>query len=43
MPGLEGWSGWVGGWGSTLIEGGEGGWDRRVPEGRSGKEIMFEM
>jgi hypothetical protein len=34
---------WVVGRGSTLIEAGEGGWDRRVPEGKTGKGITFEM
>jgi hypothetical protein len=33
----------MGGWGSTLIEAGGGGWDRGVPEGRPGKEITFEI
>jgi hypothetical protein len=33
----------VGGWGSTLIEAGEGGCDRKIPEGKPGKGIMFEM
>jgi hypothetical protein len=33
----------VGGWGSTLIEAGRGGWDRGFPEGKLGKGITFEM
>jgi hypothetical protein len=28
---------------STLIEAGEGGWDRRFPEGKPGKGVTFEM
>jgi hypothetical protein len=34
---------WVGWWGSTLIEIGGGGWERKVPEGKLGKGITFEM
>jgi hypothetical protein len=33
----------VGGRGSTLIEAGVWGWDRRVPEEKQGKEITFEI
>jgi hypothetical protein len=43
MPGQGGGSGWVGGWGSTLIEAGEGGWATGFPEGKPGKGITFEM
>jgi len=34
---------WVGGWGSILLEQGEGGWDSRFLEGKTGKVITFEM
>jgi hypothetical protein len=30
-------------WGSTLIEAGEGGWDKGFHEERPGKGITFEM
>jgi hypothetical protein len=33
----------VGGWGSTLIEAGGRVWNRGFPEGKLGKEIIFEM
>ena len=33
----------VGGWGNTLIEAGEEGWDRGFGEGILGKWITFEM
>jgi hypothetical protein len=33
----------VGGWGSTLIEAGGGGWDRGFAERKPGKGITFEM
>ena len=35
--------GQVGGCWSTLLEAGQGGWDRLVVEGKPGKEITFEM
>jgi hypothetical protein len=34
---------WVGRWGSSLIEAGEGGEDRRFVEGKLGRRITFEM
>ena len=34
---------WLGWWGSTLIEAGEGQWDRGFPEERPGKGITFDM
>jgi hypothetical protein len=33
----------VGGWGSTLIEAGGGGWDRVFPKGRPGNGKKIEM
>jgi hypothetical protein len=42
MPGQRGRSGYVG-WGSTLIEQGEAGWDRGFLEGKPGKRMTFEM
>jgi hypothetical protein len=33
----------MGGWGSTLIEAGEGEWDMRFLKGRPGKGKIFEM
>jgi hypothetical protein len=33
----------VGGWGHTLTEAGEGGWDRVFQGGESEKGITFEM
>jgi hypothetical protein len=33
----------MGGWGNTLIEAGEGGWNRRFLEGKQEKRITFEM
>jgi hypothetical protein len=35
--------GWVGGWGSALIESGGGGEDREFLKGRPGKEKTIEM
>ena len=34
---------WVGGWGSTFIEAGGGGWDRGFQKGRPGKGKTFKM
>jgi hypothetical protein len=33
----------VGGWGSTLTESGEGGWNMGFQERKLGKGIIFEM
>jgi hypothetical protein len=33
---------WVERWESTIIEAEGGGWERRFPEGKLGKDITFE-
>jgi hypothetical protein len=39
----QGWEDRVGGWESTLIKAGEGGWERRFLVGKQGKGITFKM
>jgi hypothetical protein len=43
MPQCRGMPGQEGGSGSTLIEVGEGEWNRGAPKGRPGKGETFEM
>jgi hypothetical protein len=43
MPQWGGRSGWVGGWGSTLIEEEEGRWERRFPERKMEKGRTYEI
>jgi hypothetical protein len=45
--GRQKWVGGGGGWGSTLLEAGEGkgkgGWNKGILEGRPGEGITFEL
>jgi hypothetical protein len=34
---------WVDGWGTTLIDEGEGGWNKEFLEEKPGKEITFKL